>query len=186
MLPVERLIASQGAQAKSKEAQAAVKALEGQLATYRAELVSVSNSETISFGSNEMAEHMLTGSQGVLDIAESGCIEVVRIDCAGGNAETLAQTASTAIIRTKGGRIGWLPETSVTSPAPDVALDKGGEILAADQSPPESHWMSADKAFSAGVGSEGIVPMVVPMQDHIKQLDKRNMSTLASRAQKVT
>lgn len=131
MLPVERLVASQGAQAKAKDSQAAVKVLEGQVATYTVGLVSLPTQAGDSTTGNladpttatTVPEHMTFGHKGVLEIiAKSGHSsagrDLIRLDCASAelaSAELVASAVFSAMQQARGGIIGWLSHSSVSA-----------------------------------------------------------------------
>lgn len=101
---------SQGAQAKAKDSQAAVKALEGLLVTYSAQLIPIANDEA----GDGATEHMKMGHKGAAEIFEQGA-SVCRVNLHSDPEPSPTWTeplnqACTLLLSLRGGRIGWLPD----------------------------------------------------------------------------
>lgn len=177
---MERLVSSQGAQAKAKESQAAVKALEAQVATYSAALTALPPSAD----GVQAPAHMSTGHQGVQEIlrAASDCatpLTTCRVDCVsadGASAGGVAGLIAAAMVSARGGNIGWLQFPS-SSGAPTEAPP-----VAQDESP-----AAAEQSLVAPTsGTAPAVPVKASVVDQIKQLDSAKMDVLGARAAKVS
>jgi len=171
-------VTSQGAQAKAKDSQAAVKALESLLSTYSALLIPTASGQV---GDGD-AEHMKMGHQGVADICEQGAAAVCRVNLHSEPEPSPTWTkplgqACGLLLSLRGGRIGWLPGL-VGGTEPDAQVDH--EV--------------------ATVGAEGFVPTPTHLQNatvgaaepvrdisaQIQQLDAAKLKALTCKANMVS
>lgn len=111
---VDRLVASQGANAKAKESQAAVKALEGILSAYRANLIPAPTAEGF------------TTHKGIDELERlcNGCLEVIRMNAHDVSTETISTKVVDRMFEKHNGLIGWLPArtTATSSSETNVAV----------------------------------------------------------------
>ena len=206
-LPVDRLVAAQGAQAKAKESQAAVKALEGIVAAYNADLVPLPSSES---GETDLAQHMKLGHKGVLEIVEQssnlgdglGATAVSRVDLSAESTPPSSSSSSSpssphplswedgaaakalqTLLHLRGGRIGWLPTTSVAvyehaSSSEQVSSESAEQSMGSAEDAPSA-------ALSGGGADIHLKPVIGGLGDQLKELDSVKLKTLTEKADKV-
>lgn len=187
-LPVERLVAFQGAQAKAKESQAAVKALEALVAAYSSQLVPTGATAGDSgdaggeaeAASEGVADHMKTGHPGVVSICEGGAA-VCRVnlhadpDASPAWAEASGQ-AVRALLARRGGVIGWLRAAPGTAPA--------GALPSHEPASTGSESSALAPVFNTTAASKEKSPLVLSAQ--IQQLDEAKLKTLTLKADTVS
>lgn len=170
-------MASQGAQAKAKESQAAVKALEALLTAYAAQLVPIT--AAADEASDVRPEHMKTGHKGVAASCEQGTA-VCRVDLNQSDPEPAAawteplDQALGELLTLHGGRIGWLYTLADAAPSGRAPEPTAGPRLPAEE-----------EAGPAGLleSSAGAEPNI---SAQIQQLDAVSMKSLTSKADKVS
>lgn len=177
-MPVERLVASQGAQAKAKESQAAVKALESLVAAYASSLVPLPAPPAGG------PAHLSVGLPGVIELGDIAGTAVCRVDCAaaeGGSVEAAATSVFTAAVTARQGRIGWLSGLASSS-----ASSAGEPKL---ESAVDDH--DEGSSTSVGNGGDGVqevqasVASSPSVAERVAQLDAAKRSVLAARSEKL-
>ncbi len=156
-LPVDRLVASQGAQAKAKESQAAVKALEGVVAAYNADLVPLPSADGEMM--MELAQHMKLGHKGVLEIVEQN---PVGGGGGGGDGGIVVATAVTRIDLSAESAPPSSSASSSSSPPPPVLSWEDGAAANALQTllylrGGRIGWLPATSSSSSSAPSHSVV-----------------------------
>jgi hypothetical protein len=186
VLPVERLVASQGpGAAKNKEAQAAVKALEASITAYFANLVAIpvpmDAEQQEGNGAPVVAqsfEYTSQTHQGVLEIVTSSLsVSVARVDVAasGVTNESVADAAVGAMFAKRNNVIGWL------SNVPVVALSEAYESEAVSTSP---ILVENNNENSIDHGASTETPLSFSKQ--VENLEEDKKDILKLKAEKVT
>lgn len=188
-LPVERLVNSQGAQAKAKESQAAVKALEGLVAAYNSNLVALEDSTGQPRAAS--AEHMKSGHKGVVEIAAGAgaSCSVCRLNAAvaaeGQALADMAQSVVQAAVALKGGCIGWLDAPLAQAPAQSRTPGSVNGTADSSHDVPSSSVPALEHSLlpSSDDGPAQAAPSALAQQ--LQQLEADKLRALADKAAKV-
>lgn len=176
-------MSSQGAQAKAKESQAAVKALEPLVSAYNSNLVALDVAP-------DAVEHMKTGHKGVVEIlAVSTSCQAHRVNAAVSlEGQVLADTAQSIVetaVSLKGGCIGWLDtpsSSSGTQHKEDLDHDSPSDDTASGK--PVSPENAPDLLNSLDL-SPGDAPPLSALAKEIQQLEADKLTVLSDKAAKV-
>jgi hypothetical protein len=184
---MDRLTAKLGANAKAKESQVGIKALEASVAQYTATM------EPIESPPGETGpEFMRLTSAGVREIIEAQSRDkrctVCRVNAVGEEAvEDGAQQAVAAVLARRGNSIGWLGELCAAAEqalAGDGASAAGGAVEA--QVPGASaEPVAAEASKPVPAEAEPEAPSHASAMETIAQLDDKKRQALAKKAEKV-
>lgn len=197
-------MSSQGAQAKTKESQAAVKALEALLSAYNANLVPLEETETTaehSAASTAEEEghylHLKTGHKGVVEIATASsschlpCLvhRINVVEAVEGQAlADIAHAVVQAALKVKGGCIGWLtaPNPSADAPRRESVNTAMGSAAASSASSAVACGSEEDK-LDADLKALAVVPKAQDvLAQQLQQLEGDRLKALSNKAAKVS
>ncbi len=175
------MVTSQGAGAKAKDAQAAVKALEALVAVYVANLIPI-----VEGGSEgDALDHANMSHKEIVEMASAAeAPSVCRVDLSSDPVTTwgaVAERALESLLLRRDGAIGWL--TSATVKAAEEKTELCTLLVGADANDGDGD-ASPDSAAEAVFGENNLVsPSSIAAQ--IQQLDADKLSSLTEKANKV-